>query len=145
MALPDIVTAHIKSHYDQLLNSGYSPSKALLAAQRWWVSQGAKAELNKMRELGLSPYLNTLGCTETLAGLLGPMKTKESRNEDEFKRAERLFLHPSSWAGLRFCGVEDQINRAVCKEQVELKADEMNSLKNHLAQQQLKSGFIKYA
>ncbi|ELB2766023.1 CHAT domain-containing protein [Vibrio alginolyticus] len=144
-ALPDIVTAHIKSHYDQLVINGSSPSKALLAAQNWWVSQGAKAELNKMRELGLSPYLNTLGCNESLDGLLGPMKTKESRNEGELKQAERLFLHPSSWAGLRFCGVEDQINRAVCKEQVELKADEMNSLKNHLAQQQLKSGFINYA
>lgn len=144
-ALPDIVTAHIKSHYDQLVNSGTSPSKALLAAQSWWVSQGAKAELNKMRELGLSPYLNTQGCNESLDGLLGPMKTKESRNEGELKQAEKLFLHPSSWAGLRFCGVADQINRAVCKEQVELTADELNSLKNHLAQQQLKSGFIKYA
>ncbi|MFH4853659.1 CHAT domain-containing protein [Vibrio diabolicus] len=145
-ALPDIVTAHIKSYYDQLVNIGTSPSKALLAAQRWWVSQGAKAELNKMRELGgVSPYLNTLRCNESLDGLLGPMKTQESRNEDELQQAERLFLHPSSWAGLRFCGVADQINRAVCKEQVELTADEMNYLKKHLAQQQLKSGFIKYA
>jgi tetratricopeptide (TPR) repeat protein len=144
-ALPDIVTAHIKSHYDQLINSGSSPSKALLAAQRWWVSQGAKAELNKMRELGLSPYLNTLGCNETLDGLLGPMKTNVTQKEDKLRQAESLFLHPSSWAGLRFCGVADQINRAICKEQVELTDDEMNALKNHLAQQQLKSGFIKYA
>ncbi|KAA8672319.1 CHAT domain-containing protein [Vibrio gigantis] len=143
-ALPDIVTAHIKSHYDQLLNSGYSPSKALLAAQRWWVSQGAKAELNKMRELGLSPYLNTLGCNETLAGLLGPMKTKESRNEDELKRAERLFLHPSSWAGLRFCGIAEQINQAVYLDKVDLTVDEVNQLKSSLAKQKLKSGFINY-
>ncbi|WP_102402220.1 CHAT domain-containing protein [Vibrio cyclitrophicus] len=143
-ALPDIVTAHIKSHYDQLLHSGYSPSKALLAAQRWWVSQGAKAELNKMRELGLSPYLNTLGCNETLAGLLGPMKTKESRNEDELKRAERLFLHPSSWAGLRFCGIAEQINQAVYLDKVDLTVDEVNQLKSNLAKQKLKSGFINY-
>ncbi|MFM2580455.1 CHAT domain-containing protein [Vibrio fortis] len=143
-ALPDIVTAHIKSHYDQLLNSGYSPSKALLAAQHWWVSQGAKAELNKMRELGLSPYLNTLGCNETLAGLLGPMKTKESRNEDELKRAERLFLHPSSWAGLRFCGIAEQINQAVYLDKVDLTVDEVNQLKSSLAKQKLKSGFINY-
>ncbi len=143
-ALPDIVTAHIKSHYDQLLNSGYSPSKALLAAQRWWVSQGAKAELNKMRELGLSPYLNTLGCNETLAGLLGPMKTKESRNEDELKQAERLLLHPSSWAGLRFCGIAEQINQAVYLDKVDLTVDEVNQLKRSLAKQKLKSGFINY-
>lgn len=143
-ALPDIVTAHIKSHYDQLLNSGYSPSKALLAAQRWWVSHGAEVELNKMRELGLSPYLNTLGCNENLAGLLGPMKTKESRNEDELKRAERLFLHPSSWAGLRFCGIAEQINQAVYLDKVDLTVDEVNQLKSSLAKQKLKSGFINY-
>lgn len=144
-ALPDIVTAHIKSHYDQLVNNGFSPSKALLAAQRWWVSQGAKAELNKMRELGLSPYLNTLGCNESLDGLLGPMKAKESRNEDELKQAEKLFLHPSSWAGFRFCGVADLIDQTVCQEKITLTADEASQLKSHLAKQKLKSGFMNYA
>ncbi|MFC1234435.1 CHAT domain-containing protein [Vibrio sp. F74] len=144
-ALPDIVTAYIKSHYDQLVKNGTSPSKALLAAQRWWVTQGAKAELNKMRELGLSPYLNTLGCNESVDGLLGPMKTKESRNEDELQQAERLFLHPSSWAGLRFCGIAEQINQAVCKEKVDLTDGETSQLKNLLAKQKFKSGFINYA
>ncbi|PKF77548.1 hypothetical protein CW749_20885 [Vibrio sp. vnigr-6D03] len=144
-ALPDIVTAHIKSHYDQLVNNGTSPSKALLAAQRWWVKQGAKTELYKMRELGFSAYFVTLGCHEKMDAMLGPMKTNTTQNEYKLRQAEKLFLHPSSWAGLRFCGIADQINRVVCKEQVELTANEMNLLKNHLAQQQLKSGFIKYA
>ncbi|MGF1768626.1 hypothetical protein L4D06_14755 [Enterovibrio makurazakiensis] len=144
-ALPDIVTAHIKSHYDQLVKSGTSPSKALLAAQRWWVSQGAKAELNKMREIGLTPYLNTLSCNETVDGLLGPMKTKDSRHEDELKHAEKLFLHPSSWAGLRFCGVSEKIKEAVCKEKIDLTADETSQLKSLLAKKHLKSGFINYA
>ncbi|MEZ8353205.1 CHAT domain-containing protein [Vibrio splendidus] len=144
-ALPDIVTAHIKSHYDQLVNTGTSPSKALLAAQRWWVTQGANAELKKMRKLGLSPYLNTLGCNESIDGLLGPMKTKESQNQYELQHAERLFLHPSSWAGLRFCGVADQTNQAVCKEKVELTDREISQLKSQLAKLKLKSGFINYA
>ncbi|MCE3220936.1 hypothetical protein G5C64_19165 [Vibrio diabolicus] len=144
-ALPDIVTAHIKSHYDLLMNNGTPPSKALLAAQRWWVTQGAKAELKKMRELGLSPYLNTLGCNESLDGLLGPMRTKEAQSEDELDRAEKLFLHPSSWAGLRFCGVSEKIKEAVCKEEIDLTANETSQLKSLLAKQQLKSEFINYA
>lgn len=144
-ALPDIVTAHIKSHYVQLVNNGTSPSIALLAAQRWWVLQGAKAELKKMRDLGLSPYLNTLGCNASLDDVLGPMKTKDTANEDELNQAERLFLHPSSWAGLRFCGVADHINQAVCKERIVLTADETSQLKSHLAKQKLKSGFMNYA
>ncbi|MUH96585.1 CHAT domain-containing protein [Aliivibrio fischeri] len=143
-ALPDIVTAHIKSHYDQLVNNGMSPSKALLSAQRWWVKEGARSELNKMRELGLSPYLNTLGCTESIDGLLGPMKTKESRFKDEIECAESLFLHPSSWAGLRFCGLSDKIKQVVFKDKVEITANEINDLKSLLAQQELKSGFISY-
>ncbi|WP_375750026.1 CHAT domain-containing protein [Vibrio sp. HN007] len=144
-ALPDIVTAHIKSHYDQLMSNGTSPSRALLTAQRWWVKQGAKAELSKMRELGLPSYLSTLGCNETMDGLLGPVKAKGSRNEDELKEAERLFLHPSSWAGLRFCGIAEHINQAVYKDKIDLSADEINQIKSQLAELKLKSGFMNYA
>jgi len=144
-ALPDIVTAHIKSHYDQLVNDGISPSKALISAQRWWVSQGAKTELSKMRELGLTPYLNTLGCNEAIDRLLGPMKTANLRVEDELKHVENLFLHPSSWAGLRFCGLADQIDQTFCKDRLNLTVGEESILKNHLAKLQLKSGFMNYA
>lgn len=144
-ALPDIVTAHIKSHYDQLLNSGASPSKALLAAQRWWVTQGANSELSKMRELGLSPYLSNLGTNDALDGLLGPMRANEILNEDKLKQAGKLFLHPSSWAGLRFCGIADQVNKTVCIDEIDLSSDEMNQIKSHLSKLKLKSGFINYA
>ncbi|PTB32356.1 hypothetical protein [Photobacterium phosphoreum] len=144
-ALPELVTAHIKACYDQFVNNGMLPSKALLSAQRWWVLEGAEAEINKIKIFGLASYLNTLCCNENIDTLLGPMKvTTNSLLDNDLKYVEDLFLHPKSWSGLRFCGLTDKTKKVVLKEKLELTDYEKNKLKKQLDKLKLKSGFIKY-
>lgn len=146
--IPEIVTAHIKSKYDSLVIDGMAASEALLSAQRWWVELGADEELCKIKLSGEKDYLCSIRCNsanQSLDALMGPVLSGKIKNSSEidFSLLEYNFKHPSAWAGLRFCGVNEQTSIFIPK--VNLSPDEQHQVNALLLQLNLKSGFVKHA
>lgn len=146
--IPEIVTAHIKSKYDSLVINGMGASEALLSAQQWWVELGADEELRRIKLNGEKDYLCSIGCNsanQSLNALMGPVLSGKIKNSSEidFNLLEYNFKHPSAWAGLRFCGVNEQTNIFIPK--VNLSSDERHQVNALLLQLNLKSGFVKHA
>jgi len=146
-AVPELVTAHIKRHYDSLLARGKSASVALLSSQRWWVNKGADGVLNEIKTNGKTNYLNSIhykGSNYNLTrAVLGPvLSSNDSVKAMDFDALRESFKHPSSWAGIRFCGVSTAKSTFIDKEKIELNEAGKLKLSQLINEMDLESGFI---
>lgn len=144
-AVPEFVTAHIKQYYDVLVSKGMSASKALLAAQRWWINDGADQQVSRITELGMTKYLDGLGYQgndNNIEVVMGPVFTGNKQSIDTEALRNNL-KHPSAWAGLRFCGLPEKKSKYIPQDKIDLNADEKVKIKSIIEDFKLSSGFIK--
>jgi len=148
-AVPELVTAHIKNYYDKLISEGANASQALLSAQRWWINKGADKELQKIEKIGTHAYLSSLNSEKAafknrFDSLMGPVLAGTVNTIDmELAGIEKSFKHPSAWAGMRFCGISEQVNRYIPRSSLALNGKEYSYLNRVIRDMNLKSGFIK--
>lgn len=147
-AVPELVTAHVKRHYDSLLAQGRSVSAALLSAQRWWVSNGADGVLNDIKTNGIANYLKSINYNsadyESIDAPLGPiLSSNDNVSSIDLDKLEKSFKHPSSWAGIRFCGISSAKNTFIEKEKIELSEADNIKLDKLINEMSLESGFIE--
>jgi len=146
-AVPELVTAHIKRHYDSLLVQGKLASSALLGAQRWWVSKGADDVLYDIKTNGIANYLKSINYNsanyESIDAPLGPiLSSNDSVSSFDLDKLEKSFKHPASWAGIRFCGVSTAKSTFIEKEKIELSEADNIKLNKLINEMSLESGFI---
>lgn len=146
-AVPELVTAHIKKHYQTLLGNGISASVALLSSQRWWVNQGADEVINTIETNGKNSYINSIGYSglnnEFADTIMGPvLSSKAELKSDDLVELAEHFKHPLSWAGIRFCGVSTAKSTFIDQEKIKLNADEKIKLNQLINKMDLESGFI---
>ncbi|MDO6505543.1 CHAT domain-containing protein [Colwellia sp. 4_MG-2023] len=146
-AVPELVTAHIKKHYDLLLAEGNSASVALLSSQRWWVSKGADDVLNDIKTNGKTNYLKSINYNsvnyDSLDAPLGPvLSSNDNVNTLDLDALRESFKHPSSWAGIRFCGVSTAKSTFIDPEKVKLTENDKIKLNQLINKMNLESGFI---
>jgi len=146
-AVPELVTAHIKRHYDSLLAKGNSASAALLSSQRWWINKGADDVLNEIKTNGKTNYLNSIhynGSNDnSTRAVLGPvLSSNDSLKAMDFDVLRESFKHPSSWAGIRFCGLSTAKSTFIDKEKIELNEADKLKLSQLINEMDLESGFI---
>jgi tetratricopeptide (TPR) repeat protein len=146
-AVPELVTAHIKRHYESLLASGKSASVALLSSQRWWINKGADDVLNDIKTNGKTNYLNSIKYNSFnynfIDAPLGPvLSSNDNVNTVDLDALRESFKHPSSWAGIRFCGVSTAKSTFIEKEKIELNEADNIKLNKLINEMSLESGFI---
>jgi tetratricopeptide (TPR) repeat protein len=144
-AVPELVTAHIKKNYDLLLAAGNSASAALLSSQRWWVSKGADDVLEEIKTNGKTNYLKSINYNyDSLDAPLGPILSNSGEaNAVNFSELEKNFKHPSSWAGIRFCGVSTAKSTFIDQEKVKLNENDKIKLNQLINKMNLESGFVE--
>jgi len=145
-AVPELVTAHIKSYYDLLVRQGVKASKALIQAQRWWINDGADVELALINEIGLPSYLKRLGyyndTHSAIDAVMGPVLSKQFTHYHDLKGIEQSFKHQSAWAGLRFCGLPENKGVYISKEKMRLEYGDKIELQQMINRLKLTSGFM---
>lgn len=146
-AVPELVTAYIKKHYELLLAEGKSASVALLSSQRWWINKGADDALNDIKINGKTNYLNAIKYNSFnynfIDAPLGPvLSSNDNVNDVDFDTLEKSFKHPSAWAGIRFCGVSTAKSTFITKEEIELNEVDNMKLNKLINEMSLESGFI---
>ncbi|APD88230.1 hypothetical protein BM527_13825 [Alteromonas sp. Mex14] len=144
-AVPELVTAHIKTFYQSLVDKGVSASEALLSAQRWWVNCGADEVIEAIKLDGKESYLRSIGYKsvgDDFAELtMGPvLSSNEEPSSENLEDLSATLKHPSSWAGIRFCGVDEVKN--VFIEQKELNENEHLEVAQMISELSLESEFI---
>lgn len=147
-AVPEFVTAHIKNRYELFLCDGMPASAALLSAQRWWITEGADKVLEEIKIIGKTGYLESLNynCTDgkTMEALLGPVLSSNRKIDTlDFDQLMKEFKHPSSWAGIRFCGIKTAKRTYINKEKLELNSEDKSFLSNLITEMALESGFVE--
>lgn len=146
--VPELTTRIIKGKYDALKSEGVSPSKALLAAQRWWLVTGAAQYSDAYLSGGVDDFMHSLGIsisTEPSVGdLLGPVKANDKKRIENEKKAllDRL-KHPHTWAGFRFCGLYEHEIEYIDPLPFEVTEDHRAEFVKYLSTLGLTSGFIK--
>tara|TARA_R110002012_G_scaffold223885_2_gene395905 strand:+ start:6639 stop:9335 length:2697 start_codon:yes stop_codon:yes gene_type:complete len=146
-AVPELVTAHIKRHYELLLSKGENASAALISSQRWWINKGADDVLADIKTNGITNYLNSIknSCSnfKTIDALLGPvLSSNNNGNTVDFDALRESFKHPSSWAGIRFCGISTAKSTFIEKEKIELDEADNIKLNKLINEMNLESGFV---
>lgn len=146
--VPELTTRIIKGKYDVLKNEGISPSKALLAAQRWWLKTGAAQYSDAHLSGGVDEFLLSLGISTSnepsADDLLGPMKANDKKRIEREKKAllDRL-KHPHTWAGFRFCGLYEHEIEYIDPSPFEVTEERRAEFVKYLSTLGLNSGFIK--
>lgn len=146
--VPELTTRIIKGKYDALKNEGVSPSKALLAAQRWWLATGASQYSDAHLSGGVDEFLLSL-CISTstepsVDDLLGPVKANDKKRiENEKKALLARLKHPHTWAGFRFCGLYEHEIEYIDPSPFEVTEERRAEFLKYLSTLGLKSGFIK--
>jgi len=146
--VPELTTRIIKGKYDVLKNEGVSPSKALLAAQRWWLETGATQYTDAHLYGGVDEFLHSLGISTStqpsIDDLLGPVKANDKeRIENERKALLDRLKHPHTWAGFRFCGLYEHEIEYVDPSPFEVTEESRAEFLKYLSTLGLKSGIIK--
>ncbi|WP_394166291.1 CHAT domain-containing protein [Neptunomonas phycophila] len=146
--VPELTTRIIKTKYTELRDSGHSPSMALLAAQRWWLRDGANELAEAHISNGLDTYLVLMGITNpsdaSIDNLLGPIKKndKERVHREKSELLARL-KHPHTWAGFRFCGLYEHEIDYIDPVKFEATEARRSEFLAFLSTLKLKSGLIK--
>ena len=146
--VPELTTRIIKGKYDVLKNEGISPSKALLAAQRWWLATGAAQYSDAHLFGGVNEFLHSLGISTStepsVDDLLGPVKANDKKRiENERKALLDRLKHPHTWAGFRFCGLYEHEIEYIDPSPFEVTEESRAEFLKYLSTLGLKSGFIK--
>ena len=146
--VPELTTRIIKAKYTKLRGSGYSPSKALLGAQRWWLKVGAEELTEAHFSKELDSHLISLGITNnkgsSVEDLLGPIRINDKeRIYNERKEYLARLKHPHTWAGFRFCGLYEHEIEYIDPSPFEVTEERRAEFLKYLSTLGLKSGFIK--
>lgn len=149
-SIPELTTRIIRKQYHKLRHSGVAPSYALLAAQKWWVFEGADQLADAYAECQLeNSFLSEfLGSTppsgDLVNELLGPMKSnhKQRPSVENPELFRKRLKHPHIWAGFRFCGVYEHKGEYVDPKAFELSEQDVVQFKQNLRSLNLNSEFF---